>query len=139
MDSEDHEALRDAIRLLRGIFEDRAIADMEHGLAKSPDPQPFPMPNQAHPALAGAARFVRDLGEQDRRHHIVLPIMRKPTFAQPDETFPTAPLSTDRIILERRRCAAPAPYVGPPAIYAWDVWMDPHGRSISTEARRILA
>jgi hypothetical protein len=136
MEPDDLEALRDTLRLLRGISEDRVVAAMERGLAQSPAHQPFPMPSEAHPALAGGAEFVRHLGE-DGRQHIALPLMRKAAWAEPSE-FPTAALSTDRIVLDRRRCVAPAPYVGPPAVYVWDAWMDPYGRSITTGARRIL-
>jgi len=78
------------------------------------------MPNTAHADLAG----IRVEGS--------CPVVFLPTpgmvaaYRSDPEIVVTAPI--DRIVLERRKCAGPAPFVGDPiweqAVYTWPVWVD---------------
>jgi hypothetical protein len=93
------------------------------------------MPGDCHPAYADKP-FIRDWlnGPNKPRDYILVPILRS-AFASYD--VPTEPiaLSPRTMMLMRKRCAGPAPYVGDPFCYEWEVAVDDLGRVVAGDAR----
>lgn len=123
-------------RMEQDWFE-RGVEAAETSAART-DSGDLPMPNTAHPALAQYAEMVRGV---DRAEYAVrLPVVRRITATFDPQPFPTdAALAA--LTLQRRKAAAPAPFVGDPrrdmACYTWRVWTDDYGRHITTDAELV--
>jgi len=139
-DEYDAEALRAFIELLRGVQQDRAIARAELALMDTPECTEFPMPNQAHPSLAGSADFVRRWRQTGA---IRLPRLRRVEayYAPIDETPGPTDAILDTVTLTAHKICAPAPFVarhvGDAAMYVWRAWGDGSSRYITTDAELV--
>jgi hypothetical protein len=137
-DEYDAEALRAFVALLRGIRQDRAIARAELALLDTPEHAKFPMPNQAHPSLAGSADFVRHLRQSGA---IRLPRFHRVNYATLDEAPGPNDAMLDTVTLTARKVWAPAPFVarfvGDEAAYVWRAWGDGSSRYITTDAELV--
>jgi hypothetical protein len=122
-------------RLFRGLYEDDVFNNAVVSIEGLPASTNVPMPNTAHPAIAGSADFVRDFN----RNEIALPKIRRAYTIEPDEMYPTSTLAENKILLIRRKACGLAPFVGDPIWemggYFWDVWVDELGRHISGDAK----
>jgi hypothetical protein len=131
----DHDAewVRSIASRLRGLHEDQVISRAEASIESADPHLAVPGPNTAHPAIAGAADCVRSFN----RHTVALPLMRRAGMVEPDEQFPAATFSDNKILVTRRKAFGPAPYVGEPFLYVWPVWMDDFGRHIAGDTERV--
>lgn len=99
--------------------------------------RPVPSPGEVHPAYSGhgfVLDWINGLHFQDRDQLLLPAPATRAQFAMFDETAPIEP-SRPPVVLTRRRAAGPAPYVGRPFVYTWDVATDPWGRAVASEAR----
>lgn len=98
-----------------------------------------PMPLEWHPAYADATWMLDWLngeGAYADRYVIQYPKQHgsAATWMTGDEQFPTAALPKP-LVLTKRKCAGPAPYVGRPFHYVWFAAEDDAHRWVAGEAR----
>jgi hypothetical protein len=134
-DQEDEHRRADFEHMLARMqqdHEDLTIEEAEDSLSRMGYVGECPMPDQAHPALARHAAFVRGRTDWTLR----LPVIRShpATYMSADEAY-VVDASPATVTLTRRKCAAPAPFTGSGmAVYTWPVWTDNYGRHISGPA-----
>lgn len=138
MDDEEMDGLREAVREFRREMTRRAFADLTRDFEPAPPQMPCPSPGEWHPAYAGLPilfGWLNGVGEYADRGTLRIPTRLGvgPSSMTADETYPTEPLPQP-MILTRRRCAGPAPYVGRPFCYMWWVATDDWGRAIAGDA-----
>lgn len=111
---------------------------MEDVLATTPTHTSVPMPGEMHPAYSDKPFLMDWLSERGPyadRHEVFLPKPMPPLWStMTDEPYPTAPMPQP-VVLQRRRCAGPAPYIGRPFCYEWWAVVDDYGRGIGGESR----
>ncbi len=130
----DEEAGRFFVELMRGIWQDRAIAQMESYIHDTPEVRNVPDPNTCHPAFSHAAKFVREFN----RGHVRISMVRSaPAYMEDVQPCPESP-TNDHLVLSRKKACGPAPFVGDPlineAVYTWSIWVDNQGRYISGDS-----
>lgn len=110
----------------------KAVADAEHHVHleqmfdASQDHSWPPAPNTAHPSLERHAEFVRQL--MDRGEYRVLLAAPRPPLHRMLTIDPAAPIELDDrdpTVLDVRRAAGAAPWVGDPFVWEWRVAVDP--------------
>jgi len=97
-----------------------------------------PPPLKWHPAYAGKTWLLDWLNDDPRYRsdQMQLPILRATHFTADDPSEP-AVASSKPLTLRKHRCVGPAPYVGRPFVYTWNVAIDDYGRMISGESKRM--
>lgn len=102
------------------------------------DDETVPPPLEWHPAYRDKT-WLLDWLNGSGPDVIRIPRPAKPAWASP--SVEDGPMSTEPTIaphiLTRRMASGPAPYVGPPFIYAWTVGTDELGRHIASESERV--
>lgn len=122
--------------MLRGIYEDRVISDMEEIIRKTLIDNIAAMPNTCHPSLTHAMDYVRELNKD----HVFV-AMVKPLRNLKEEVYPEMAEAFHKVLLTRKTCVGLAPFVGDPrmneARYVWSVWVDDYGRHVAGEAELV--
>jgi hypothetical protein len=135
-DDADLERVRRMVEYLRKRHEVEVLEAAEHGLAQADTFGVCPPPLSWHPFYRGKTWLIdwlngkSDLPEWD----IVLPVFNRPmlfTETEPDLMAPT--VRTMR--MTKRRAWGPAPWVGQPFHYEWNIGTDELGRHIAGESR----
>ena len=94
-------------------------------------------PNEVHPAYVGNPMvndWVNGAGPFTHLRTLRL-LIRRPIRLDTFEAF-EASLDMSVHVLDLRTCWGPAPYVGRPFVYAWQVAVDELGRMVAGEAWR---
>lgn len=138
-DADDLEYARRVARLLRGLYEDSVIEDLEGSLPLA-DSAGLPMPGTVHPAYASNAPAVREL--MSGRDHVRVPRPWRPAFVSDEgAASPTSIEPLRALTLTVRKCVGPAPFVGDPrlkvAVYVWRVAVDDAGRHVAGDAELV--
>ena len=76
-----------------------------------------------------------DSSSNDRRYIPLPKPIRYANFRQLDEQEIVKPIEHELLTLTKQVAGGPAPYVGEPFMYRWNVATDQYGRSIAGEAR----
>lgn len=89
-----------------------------------------PAPMTAHPSLEYVAGVIRSAATSSST--ILIPVENRSVgFVDGG-----APEPTSNLMFDRRKCAAPMPYVGEPdevLVYVWSVWFDSYGRHVACD------
>ena len=99
-------------------------------------PSIVPAPLEWHPFYRDKTWLLDWLerrGPYGKLHDIRIPIVRRVRPA--DIESPTQDATMNVLIMSRHRCVGPAPYVGRPFVYTWNVGVDNLGRCIAGESR----
>jgi hypothetical protein len=136
-DDFNSEEVRAIAKFLRGMYQDKVIAELETQVQELTHIPTVPDPNDCHPALSHAANFVR---EYDQNVVQIMALNNKHVRCSAEHINPSDFVPTKKLVLTRKRCMGPAPFVGSPrntAMYEWSVWVDDYGRYISGDAHLI--
>lgn len=120
-------------------FEDRSLEAAEEslvGVAPALRPGEAPPPLSWHPWYRDKSHLIDWLNDPDRwDYRIPMPRSRCDLYsAGTDATYPVEP-SPKAMLLAKTRAWGPAPYVGRPFVYVWNVGTDEVGRQIAGESR----
>src|SRR5438477_7403869 len=131
--------MKSVVDAFRQAHEKAAIAEMEESLS-GPNEAPYmpPMPGHCHPYYANRRDVIVDWLNGNtsygyRLHLPVAPVIRFTAAAEPPDLCVERPV----VVLDRRRAWWPAPYVGRPYVYIWEVATDQYGRMVSGDVRDI--
>lgn len=123
---------------LRAIVDAQKLVALEAAFAATPDAQACPMPNEVHPAYSDKAQWIRDWldGKYPSfdQHTLRLSVPRRAAFMA-EAAYPISADLPRVATMTRKHCAGPAPYVGRPFIYVWDVAVDGYGRAVAADSR----
>ncbi len=136
-DEFNSEEVRAIANFLRGMYQDKVIAELETQVQEPTHIQTIPNPNDCHPALSHAANFVR---EYNRNVVQITALNSRHIFCSAEYINPNDFDPTKKLVLTRKRYMGLAPFVGDPmnqAMYEWSVWVDDYGRYISGAAHLI--
>lgn len=139
MSDEDDDLMdqfREAMEHLRKRHEDDVLTAAEQSLAQVVT-NDCPPPLSWHPFYRGKPWLIGWLNDADPHlptDHLRLPVPRRITAMMAADSEPFAMASLDTIILTKQRAWGPAPWVGRPFHYEWNVAKDGLGRMIAGES-----
>lgn len=142
---EQDKRFEDGMRRLRDMAAFHEAAQLEAAEASLAEtetllPNGCPAPLSWHPWYRGKAWLIDWLNDDPRCglpwDTILIPVLRplRLLMSTDLDLYPTEPLNP-ALRITKRRAAGPAPYVGRPFVYAWNVSEDDYGRRCAGESR----
>ena len=139
-DDERFERALEGLQRLRAAHEEQVL----HKLATSQEneddgkvaPGGPPRPLYWHPFYRDRPNLIEWL-DSPRFDPLYVPLPRPICYADfrdLDEQELIKPMELERLTLTKQKAAGPAPYVGEPFLYRWNVATDQYGRSVAGEA-----